>query len=56
MLRIPSFGESIFRAAVLRDGLPLAAILQVWLDVALHPMRGEAQALENSAAGAGTVV
>jgi Restriction endonuclease len=45
-VRVPAFRESIFRAAVLRDGVPVADILQVWLDVASHPARGEAQAEE----------
>ena len=39
-LRIPKKGESIFRAAVRRDGLPVSDILQVWLDVSSHPVRG----------------
>jgi len=45
-VRVPAFRESIFRAAVVRDGVPVADILQVWLDVASHPARGEAQAGE----------
>jgi hypothetical protein len=44
--RIPAFRESVFRAAVVRDGVPVADILQVWLDVSSHPARGEAQADE----------
>jgi len=43
-VRIPAFRESVFRAAVVRDGVPVADILQVWLDVSSHPARGEAQA------------
>lgn len=45
-IRIPAFRESVFRAAVIRDGVPVADILQVWLDVSSHPARGEAQAEE----------
>jgi hypothetical protein len=45
-VRVPAFRESIFRAAVVRDGVPVADILQVWLDVGSHPVRGEEQAEE----------
>jgi len=45
-VRVPSFRESVFRAAVVRQGVPVADILQVWLDVSSHPARGEAQAEE----------
>jgi hypothetical protein len=45
-VRIPAFRESVFRSAVVRDGVPVADILQVWLDVSSHPARGEAQAEE----------
>jgi hypothetical protein len=45
-VRVPIFRESVFRAAVVRDGVPVADILQVWLDVSSHPARGEAQANE----------
>jgi len=45
-LRIPKKGESIFRAAVRRDGLPVSDILQVWLDVSTHPVRGKEQAAQ----------
>ena len=34
----------MFRAAVERDGVPAADILQVWLDVSNHPARGKDQA------------
>lgn len=43
-VRVPIFRESVFRAAVVRDGVPVADILQVWFDVSSHPTRGEAQA------------
>jgi hypothetical protein len=46
LVRVPTARESVFRAAVLRDGVPVADILQVWLDVAAHPARGAAQAKE----------
>ena len=45
-VRVPAFRESVFRAAVLRNGVPVADILQVWLDVGSHPARGEEQAQE----------
>lgn len=45
-VRVPASSESVFRAAVERDGVPVADILQVWLDVSSHPARGEAQAEE----------
>jgi hypothetical protein len=45
-VRIPAFRESVFRAAVVRNSVPVADILQVWLDVSSHPARGEAQAEE----------
>lgn len=45
-VRVPIFRESIFRAAIFRDALPVADILQVWLDVSAPPARGEAQAEE----------
>jgi hypothetical protein len=41
-VRVPVFRESVLRAAVIRDGVPVADILQVWLDVSSHPARGEA--------------
>ncbi len=45
-VRVPAFRESVFRAAVVRDGVPVSDILQVWLDVGSHPVRGEEQAEE----------
>jgi hypothetical protein len=45
-VRVPAYRESVFRAAVVHDGVPVADILQVWLDVSSHPARGEAQAEE----------
>jgi len=45
-VRVPAFRESVFRAAVVRDGVPVADILQVWLDAGSHPARGKEQAEE----------
>lgn len=45
-IRIPANPEAVFRAAVVKDGVPCADILQVWLDVSEHPSRGRAQADE----------
>lgn len=45
-VRVPAFRETVFRAAVVNDGVPVADILQVWLDVGVHPARGEEQAEE----------
>jgi hypothetical protein len=44
--RVPADCESVFRAAVLREGVPVADILQVWLDVSANPARGAEQARE----------
>jgi hypothetical protein len=43
-IRIPGNRESVFRGAVVKDGVPSCDILQVWLDVAGHPSRGREQA------------
>ncbi len=43
-LRVPKYPEAVFRAAVERDGVPGSDILQVWLDVSIHPARGKDQA------------
>ena len=45
-VRIPESPEAVFRAAVERDGVAIADILQVWLDVSAHPARGKAQGSE----------
>ena len=45
-VRVPSKPQSLFRAAVQRDGVPVADVLQVWLDVQGHPARGHQQAEE----------
>lgn len=44
ILRQAAFPQSTFRGAVRRDGLLVADILQVWLDVMNHPARGSEQA------------
>jgi hypothetical protein len=43
-IRIPDNSEAVFRAAVHRDGLAIADVLQIWLDVSNHPSRGKEQA------------
>jgi len=43
-VREPMFPESLFRAAVTGDGAPVADVIQCWLDVADHPVRGAEQA------------
>ena len=43
-VRVPRYDESVFRAVVLKDGVPACDVLQVWLDVAQHPSRGKEQA------------
>jgi hypothetical protein len=43
-LRRPAFRESTFRGMVVRDGVPVSDVLQVWLDVASQPARGQEQA------------
>lgn len=45
-IRVPSNKEAVFRAAVLRDGLPVSDVMQVWLDASAHPSRGREQADE----------
>ncbi len=45
-VRIPSAKQGIFRAAVSCQDVPVCDILQVWLDVSMHPARGGAQADE----------
>ena len=43
-IRIPRSPEAVFRARVIRDGVPVSDALQVWLDVSNHPARGKEQA------------
>jgi hypothetical protein len=44
ILRAADAPNSVFRGAVVRDSVPVADVLQVWLDVAGHPARGREQA------------
>jgi hypothetical protein len=43
-LRIPDNREAVFRAAVVKDGLAISDIIQVWLDVSSQSARGKEQA------------
>ena len=43
-VRVPAARESVFRAVVRRDGVPVADAVQVWLDAGAHPSRGAEQA------------
>jgi hypothetical protein len=43
-VRIPGNRESVFRGAVVKEGVPSSDIVQVWLDVSQHPSRGKEQA------------
>lgn len=43
-LRVPAHPESVFRAAIERDGMLATDIIQTWLDVSQHPTRGAEQA------------
>jgi hypothetical protein len=45
-VRVPAFRESIFRAAVVRDGLQVADVMQVWLDLSSQMAQGVALAKE----------
>jgi hypothetical protein len=45
-IRIPANREAVFRASVMRNGVPASDILQVWLDASTHPARGKEQARE----------
>jgi hypothetical protein len=44
ILRQAPARQSVFRGAVIVDGMPVSDVLQVWLDVSAHPSRGEEQA------------
>ncbi len=44
LLRKPNFPESLFRGCVNVDGVPVADVLQCWIDVWSHPVRGQEQA------------
>jgi hypothetical protein len=43
-IRIPENKEAAFRPVVRHEGVPVADIVQVWLDVSNHPERGKEQA------------
>lgn len=45
ILKMPSAPQSVFRGAVVVDGVNVSDILQVWLDVSEHPSRGDEQAV-----------
>ena len=44
ILRQSNSPESLFRGAVNVDGMNVADVLQLWLDVSAHPSRGREQA------------
>ncbi len=44
IVRVARWPESVFRAAAHPDGVPVADVLQCWLDVSAHPSRGAEQA------------
>ena len=44
ILKQPRAPQSVFRGAVHLDGMVVSDVLQVWLDVSVHPSRGEEQA------------
>ena len=45
-VRVPRNREALYRGTVLCRGLPVADVLQVWLDVSAYPARGKEQARE----------
>jgi len=45
-IRVPSNRETVFRAAVSREGLLVSDVIQVWLDTAANSSRGREQANE----------
>lgn len=44
IIRVAGAPNSIFRGAVVREGVLVSDVLQVWLDVSSHPSRGSEQA------------
>ncbi len=46
IVRIPANPRAVFRPTVMREGVPVSDVLQVWLDVSTHPARGREQAQE----------
>jgi DNA-binding Lrp family transcriptional regulator len=43
-VRVARWPEAVFRAAVRRDSVPVADVIQCWLDVSAEPARGAEQA------------
>ena len=43
-VRVPAFKQALFRAAIIRDGIRISDILQIWLDSSVNPTRGLEQA------------
>lgn len=43
-VRVPAAREAVFRGALLRDGVPVSDVVQVWLDASAYPARGPEQA------------
>ena len=43
-VRVPANREAVFRSATTTDGVPVSDVLQIWLDVSVHPARGRLQA------------
>jgi len=46
IVRLAPKSKAIFRGSVQVDGVPVADVIQVWLDVHTHPARGRQQADE----------
>jgi hypothetical protein len=44
IVRRPRYPEAVFRACVVREGVPAADIIQCWLDISDHPARGREHA------------
>lgn len=44
VLRTPRFPQSLFRGAVLHEGVPCTDVIQCWLDASQHRVRGPEQA------------
>jgi hypothetical protein len=44
IVRRPRSPEAVFRACVVRDGVPASDIIQCWLDISNHPARGREHA------------
>lgn len=42
-VRVPATRESVFRGAVIRNGMRVCDLLQVWLDTSAYPARGQEQ-------------